>query len=76
MLILDLAFPRDIDENIGNLNRVKLYNLENIEKVVCQNIDSRKNEIVKAEQIIEEEVRKFQFKQQRYVKFISTIQGN
>jgi glutamyl-tRNA reductase len=76
MLVLDLAFPRDIDENIGKINGVKLYNLEDIEKVVCQNIGSRKNEIVKAEQIIEEEVKKYLIKQQRYVKFLTDIQGN
>jgi glutamyl-tRNA reductase len=76
MMVIDLAFPRDVDEKIGNINGVKLFNLENIEKLVFQNIGSRKNEIAKAEQIIEEEVRKFQLKQQRYVKFITTIQGN
>jgi glutamyl-tRNA reductase len=76
MLILDLAFPRDVDETIGNIKGVKLYNLEDIENVVTQNIGARKNEIAKAEQIIEEEVRKFQLKQQRYVRFITTIQGN
>jgi glutamyl-tRNA reductase len=76
MLILDLAFPRDVDESIGNINGVELFNLEDIEKKVYQNIDSRKNEIAKAEQIIEKEIRKFQIKQERYVKYITTFQGN
>jgi glutamyl-tRNA reductase len=67
MLVLDLAFPRDIDENIGKLNGVKLYNLESIESAVDQNIEMRKCQIIKAEQIIEEEVEKYILKQIKHV---------
>lgn len=69
MLIIDLAFPRDVDERIGKLEDVTLFNLEDIENRVNQNIEHRKNEILKAEQIIEEEVEKFKLKFTRQMKY-------
>jgi len=59
LLILDLAFPRDVDESIGLLPNVTLYNLEDIKKRVHQNLDARMKEVGVAEGIIEEEVWKF-----------------
>lgn len=56
MLILDLAFPRDVDERIGQLPGVKLLNLENIERRINRNLEKRKTEMDKAESIIEEEL--------------------
>ena len=38
MLILDLAFPRDVDERIGQLPGITLFNLNDIEQFVTQNI--------------------------------------
>ncbi len=70
MLILDLAFPRDVDERIGHLPGITLYNLENIENAINQNIEKRKSEIQKAEQIIEEEVILFREKQIRKMNYI------
>jgi glutamyl-tRNA reductase len=63
MLVLDLAFPRDIDAKIGELPGVQLYNLETIEQTVDQNIELRRFQVIKAEQIIEEEVEKYFLKQ-------------
>lgn len=65
MLILDLAFPRDVDERIGHLSGVDLYNLDNIESRIKQNLSKRKTEAEKAESIIETEVVLFLNKQQR-----------
>ncbi len=65
MLIIDLAFPRDIDERIGDLPGVNLFNLESVEAFVQQNIDTRHSRIEQAEQIIEEEIQKFTLKQQQ-----------
>ena len=55
MFIIDLAVPRDIDENIGSLKDVKLYNIEMLERLVEQNIDKRENEIENAEHIVNQE---------------------
>ncbi|MDR2691456.1 MAG: glutamyl-tRNA reductase [Dysgonamonadaceae bacterium] len=59
ILIFDLAFPRDVDPAVGQLNHVTLLNLEDIELFAQKNISLRKEEIVKAEAIIEAEITKF-----------------
>ncbi|MDR3653274.1 MAG: hypothetical protein P4L34_09930 [Paludibacter sp.] len=59
LLILDLAFPRDVDESIGLLPNVTLYNLEDIKGRVIENVDARNKEVELAMQIIDEEVLKF-----------------
>ncbi len=59
MFIIDLAVPRDIDENIGSLNGVELFNIEMLERLVEQNIDNRKDAIADAEHIINQEVERF-----------------
>jgi glutamyl-tRNA reductase len=62
MLILDLAFPRDVDESIGKFSHINLYNLEDIKHQIDQNLDARKNKIAVALQIIDEEISKFYIK--------------
>lgn len=59
LLVFDLAFPRDVAENVGELAMVDLMNLDHIEAFAKNNIILRKNEISKAQQIIEEEIEKF-----------------
>lgn len=62
MLILDLAFPRDVDESIGKFSHINLYNLEDIKHQIDQNLDTRKNKMAVALQIIDEEIFKFYIK--------------
>lgn len=59
ILILDLAFPRDVDERVGAMPNVTLYNLEDIRERVNQNMDTRRQKLTVALQIIDEEVAKF-----------------
>ncbi len=59
MYIIDLAVPRDIDEYIGSLRHVKLFNIEMLEGLVEQNIDKRNTAIENAEHIINQEVERF-----------------
>lgn len=65
LLMFDLAFPRDIEPSIGDRPNVKLYNLDTIEHFAQANLASRKQEIRKAEIIIDEEMEKF-FRWQYY----------
>jgi len=60
LLIIDLAFPRDVDERIKSFPNVSLYNLQDIERHISKNITLRKREVVKAEQIIENEIHNLQ----------------
>lgn len=59
LTIFDLAVPRDVDPEIANNKHIKLYNIEDIESFFNFNIQQRKEEIIKAERIIEEEIIKF-----------------
>ena len=59
ILIFDLAFPRDVDPAVGELDHVTLLNLEDIEFFAQKNISLRKEEIARAEAIIEEEIFRF-----------------
>jgi len=59
ILILDLAFPRDVDEQVGEMPNVTLYNLEDIKQRVDQNLASRQQKMKLALEIIDEEVAKF-----------------
>lgn len=72
MLIIDLAFPRDVDDRIRSNENITLFNLEDIERIVEQNLDKRRSEIKKAEKIIEEEINIFTEKLQRNVAFVET----
>ncbi|MDR1865282.1 MAG: glutamyl-tRNA reductase [Bacteroidales bacterium] len=59
MLIFDLAFPRDVEECVGKMPGITLYNLDDIERFAAENRRLRISEIAKAEQIIEEEMNEF-----------------
>jgi glutamyl-tRNA reductase len=58
MLLFDLAFPRDIEPEVGRLPGITLYNLEDIEAFARLNLKHRQQEVGKAEAIIEEEIEK------------------
>jgi len=54
MIFLDLANPRDINENVKEIG-IKLYNLDDLRYVTDKNKERREQEAIKAEAIIEEE---------------------
>ena len=56
LLAIDLAFPRDIDSAVADLKNVTLYNLQDVEQKVQDNIAVREDEVQKAELMIEEEI--------------------
>lgn len=59
LLLIDIAVPRDIEPAAGELENVYLYNIDNLQDIVDENLQSRKREARLAETIIEEEVRKY-----------------
>ncbi|MCI5866900.1 MAG: glutamyl-tRNA reductase [Methanosphaera sp.] len=54
MIMIDLANPRDISEEVRDLN-VKLYNIDDLRYITDKNKEKRVQEAIKAEKIIEEE---------------------
>lgn len=65
MFIIDLAVPRDVDEEISKLPNVVLVNVEAVEKQVNQNLSKRADEIAKAKEIVNYEVDRFMKLQQK-----------
>ena len=53
-LMLDLAVPRDIEAEIGQLEQVDLLNLSDVQALVNANLDLRRDSVEAAERIIEQ----------------------
>ena len=60
LFLIDIAVPRDIDPGAGDIDNVFLYNIDNLQEVVDGNKEVRRNEALKAEEIIEEEIAAFE----------------
>lgn len=59
LCILDLALPRDVEANVGDLENVFLYDLDDLAAAAAANLDSRKEDIPAAEAIVAFEVEKY-----------------
>ena len=59
MFLIDIAVPRDIEPDVARIDNVYLYNIDDLQSIVSQNIDERTREIEKCRDIIEEEVEHF-----------------
>jgi len=56
MFLIDIAVPRDIDPDVGEIDNVYLYNVDHLQEIVDENIKTRMKEAEKAEAIISEEM--------------------
>jgi glutamyl-tRNA reductase len=59
MFFIDIAVPRDIDPAVNDLENVYLYNTDDLQGVVAENIEQRKREAEKAEEIVNSEIGQF-----------------
>jgi glutamyl-tRNA reductase len=59
MLMFDLAVPRDIEGEVGELDDVFLYTVDDLGKIAREGMDMRGNAVAQAEVIIETEVGDF-----------------
>ncbi len=57
MLMVDIAVPRDIEPQVGDLRDVYLYSVDDLRDIVDQNLRGRQSEARKADVIIAEGVR-------------------
>ena len=53
MFMVDLAVPRDIEPQVGKLDDVFLYTIDDIQQVVAENQKSREKAVIEAERIVE-----------------------
>ena len=56
LFLIDIAVPRDIEPSADSIENVYLYNIDNLQDIVDENMKGRKKEALKAEGIVEEEV--------------------
>ena len=59
MFILDIAVPRDVEPEVGELEDVYLYSVDDLKSIIDDNIKSRREAVKQAEQIIDSEVAQF-----------------
>jgi glutamyl-tRNA reductase len=59
IFMVDLAVPRDIEPEVADLADVYLYTVDDLNTVVDENIDSRREAAVEAEKIIDLQVVRF-----------------
>jgi glutamyl-tRNA reductase len=56
IVFIDIAVPRDVEPEVADIKGVQLYNIDDLEAVVDENIKVREQEAEQARDIIEEEV--------------------
>lgn len=59
IFLIDIALPRDVEEGVGDLDHVYLYNLDDLQKVVQGTHAQRRGAIESAGLIVDKEVREF-----------------
>ena len=59
VFILDIAVPRDVEPEVGELEDVYLYSVDDLKSIIDDNIKSRREAVKQAEQIIDTEVTQF-----------------
>ena len=59
LFVIDIALPRDVESSVGDLDQVFLYNIDDLQTIVKENLARRSAELTKAESIVTEEVKRF-----------------
>jgi glutamyl-tRNA reductase len=59
LFIIDIALPRDVEAAAGELEQVFLYNIDDLQATVRENLARRASEVSRAEAIVTDEVQKF-----------------
>ena len=59
LFIIDIAVPRDVDPAVGEIEQVFLYNIDDLQIIVEENLSRRAAEVERAESIVNDEVTKF-----------------
>ena len=56
VFLIDIAVPRNIEPQVNDLENAFLYDIDDLKQVAEQNRQQREQEVVRAEQIVEEEL--------------------
>lgn len=52
LFLIDLAVPRDVEQEVNKIDNVYLYDIDDLQKIVDENINLRKSELENCEKII------------------------
>lgn len=69
MFFLDLAVPRDIEPDVGDLNHVQLFNIDDLQTMIDKGMDERRSAALEAEQLIDCEL-------DNYVRWHRSLRAN
>ncbi|MBX3180382.1 MAG: glutamyl-tRNA reductase [Candidatus Hydrogenedentes bacterium] len=59
MFVIDIAVPRDVDRAVTTLDNVYCYDMDDLESVAAQNLESRRAELSKCLEMVERQVDRF-----------------
>lgn len=59
IFLIDIAVPRDINPEVGKIDNVYLYDIDDLQSVVNKNIDDRSKEMEKCKAVVDREVNEF-----------------
>ena len=59
LFLIDIAVPRDIDPEINRLNNAYVYDVDDLQNTIEENLEDRKKEALKGERIVDEAVIRF-----------------
>jgi glutamyl-tRNA reductase len=59
LILIDIAVPRDIEHACGDLDGVRVYDMDDLQAVVARNLEVRDAERTQAEAVVEEEIQRF-----------------
>ena len=59
LFIIDIAMPRDVEAAAGEIEQVFLYNIDDLQSTVRENMARRASEVARAESIVGEELERF-----------------
>ncbi|MCU7799015.1 MAG: glutamyl-tRNA reductase [gamma proteobacterium symbiont of Lucinoma myriamae] len=59
IFMVDIAVPRDIEEQVGDLEDIFLYTVDDLKEIIDEGLKSRQEAALKAEEIIDGEVSHF-----------------
>ncbi len=56
LLIIDLAMPRDVEDNVVKISKIKLYSMKELNDIIDINLNKKLQEVKKADKIIAQKV--------------------
>ena len=59
LFLIDIAVPRDIDPEINRLDNAYVYDVDDLQNIIEENLEDRKREALKGERIVDEAVIRF-----------------